>query len=190
MQNDYCMECLSKHSGAAIKYCEEAQDYYIRSGKMDELVQKKMRSVTKELAGMADDMGADSPGPVQNLYNKFQMVRKKIDMGKLEYGGGKIEDVKKIQKELEDLRDELFNIRKTADFHIQPIVDKIMEKTGIKQAPVEQTSNSERREVPVVTVEPTERIENAMSTIADKAKKEKKEDNMFDKLIEHMLLRL
>jgi len=186
MDLNYCMECLSKHSGAAIKYLEEAEDFYLRSGELDETVQAKMRATTKEIAGMADDVKANAPDPIKKLYNDFQMVRKEIDQKKLEYGGGTIEDIREARKKLEALRNRLFDIRKTADFYVKPVVEKIkekaLEKKGIvKITPVEQTSNEEGNL----------RIEQTIETIRKKAEERKeKKGEIFDKLIDHLMFKI
>lgn len=188
MDVQYCMECLSKHSGAAIKYCDEAVDYYLRSGEMDELVQGKMQSVTMELAGMADDVSPDAPDAITRLYNEFQMVRKRIDGKKLEYGGGAIDDVKGIRRKLKQLRDELFRFRHTADFEVAPAMEYIKQKV--------EEAGDEGGEPQPMPVEPQaivgedagdKRMAQTIQALQEKAKTNGDGKNIFDRLTDHLL---
>jgi len=57
---NYCLECLSKHYGAAVRLLEEARDFSMREGKVTPEARRKIRKVIEELAGSEDDLGVES----------------------------------------------------------------------------------------------------------------------------------
>jgi len=106
----YCLECIEKHIGGASKLLEEAIVFYDRAGKMDEKVQRKIRSVVSELAGMHDDVPPGSPKLIMDLLHRADSIRKKIWGKKLEIGLGVREDLLEIKREIDSLYERVFDV--------------------------------------------------------------------------------
>ena len=99
---DYCLECFVKHLGGSSKLLDEAIDFYRADGGMTERLKEKVRAVNDELAGMKDDVSADSPEEVKAIYDRSRQIRKKIWNKKLSRGGGSEADLAEVKAEVDE----------------------------------------------------------------------------------------
>ena len=107
----YCLECLAKHYGAAVRLLEEARDFSMREGKVTPEARRKIRKVIEEIAGSEDDLGVESRDREFNdMLNKIREKQRELRkwlwssrLPTVEEDASKINEAISKAKELTDL---------------------------------------------------------------------------------------
>lgn len=115
-KTSYCLECSEKHGSTAKVLMREAiQRAEACSCTDSEGVLEKVRGVIEELSGMEDDTKTTENEKVIELNSLARDIRKDIFGVRAEVGGASIEDLRGIIKRINDLVDQVFEVRKTED---------------------------------------------------------------------------
>jgi len=127
---DYCVECAVKHGQTAKVLIREALQRAEADSPKTEDVKEKVKGVVEELSGMEDDTKTVMNDNVTKLNTVARELRKHIYGTQAEIGGAKIEDLRQIKQAVDDLVNQIYQVRE----HEEECPECVVEEVGKEES--------------------------------------------------------